>query len=65
MGKRFPLVLLGNVLFILGMIVYIKSDKTDYVSLLRWAGSALIVASMVINGMYLWNYFKEQKRNKN
>jgi hypothetical protein len=65
MQKRFPLVLLGNVFFVLGMIVYVKSDKTDYVSLLRWVGSGLMVASMVINGVYLWNYFKEQKRNKN
>jgi hypothetical protein len=65
MSKQFPLVLFGNVFFIIGMVMYVKSrSAVEYADLLRWGGTGLMIASAAVNAAFLFSVFKDRKRKK-
>lgn len=65
MSKQFPLVLFGNVFFIIGMVLYVKSPAAgDNADLMRWGGTALMIASAAVNAAFLISVFKDRKRKK-
>ena len=65
MSKQFPLVLFGNVFFIIGMVMYVKSRSVvEYADFLWWGGTVLMIASAAVNASFLFSVYKDRKRKK-